>query len=120
MSYHTLQTPKFQYLDLVGGQMQDWLEADSVMLGGEFSILNISEAPEETTSFPKGEEGYGLSVILEKPTDVPKKYFLSSTACKGMIKRSAKRGRKLPPTLKRALEQQIQSKNGGERNSQNP
>ena len=110
---------KFQYLDLADGQMQDWLEADDVMLGGESSMLNISEAPKGTSSYPKEGEGYGLSQILEKPTDVPKKYFLSSKACAGIIKRCAKRGKPLPQALKRALEQQMQSKNGGgERNSQ--
>jgi hypothetical protein len=113
-SLNQLQNVKFQYLDLVDGQTQDWLEADDAMLGGESSMLNISEAPKETFCFHNAEEGCGLSQILEKSTDVPKKYFLSSTACKGMIRRSAKRGKMLPPTLKKALEQQIQSKKGGE------
>jgi hypothetical protein len=105
-SLNQLQNVKFQYLDLVDGQTQDWLEADDVMLGGESSMLNILEAPKETSSFPKEGEGYGLSQILEKSTDVPKKYFLSAKACRGIINRSERRNKTLPPILKKALEMQ--------------
>ena len=112
-SLQPLQTPKFQYLDLVDGQMQDWLEADDAMLGGEFSMLNISEAPEDYIESPKEGEGYGLSQILLKPEDVPQKYFLSGRAAQGIINRSAKSGKELPPTLRKALEQTIESSTGG-------
>ena len=93
--------------------MQDWLEADDAMLGGESSMLNISEAPKDYFESPKEGEGYGLSQILQKPEDVPKKFYLSRKACQGIINRSAKRGKPLPPTLKRALEQQIELSTGG-------
>ena len=116
-SLNPLQNVKFQYLDQVNGQMQDWLEADDAMLGGESSMLNISEAPKETICCPNEGEGYGLSQILLNPTDVPKKYYLSATACKGIINRSAKHGKTLPPTLQRALEQQIELSTGGGRHS---
>lgn len=106
MSLNPLQNVKFQYLEVGDGQMQDWLEADDAMLGGGFSMLNILEAPKETSSFPKEGEGYGLSQILEKSTDVPKKYFLSAKACKGIINRSERRNKTLPPILKKALEMQ--------------
>ena len=69
-------------------------------------MLNILEAPKETSSFPKEGEGYGLSQILEKSTDVPKKYFLSANACRGIINRSERRNKVLPPILKKALEMQ--------------
>ena len=101
-----LQNVKFQYLEVVDGQMPEWLEADEQMLGGESSMLNISEAPKETSSFPKEGEGYGLSQILQKSTDVPKKYFLSAKACLGIINRSERRNKTLPPILKKALEMQ--------------
>lgn len=101
-----LQNVKLQYLDLVDGQMQDWCEADDVMLGGESSMLNISEAPKEYFSCPNEEKGYGLSQILEKNTDVPKKYFLSAKACMGILNRSERRNKTLPPLLKKALEMQ--------------
>jgi hypothetical protein len=42
-----------------------------------------------------------LSQILE--TDAPQKYFLSSTACAGILRRAAKRGKDLPPLLAHAL-----------------
>ena len=112
-SLQPLQNVKFQFLDLESGQMQDWLEADDAMLGGESSMLNISEAPRETSFYPNEGEGYGLSQILQNPADVPKKYYLSATACKGIINRSAKHGKTLPPTLKKALEQQIELSTGG-------
>lgn len=105
-SLNPLQNVKFQYLEVDDGRTQDWLEADDVMLGGESSMLNILEAPKETSSFPKEGEGYGLSQILEKSTDVPKKYFLSAKACQGIINRSERRNKVLPPILKKALEMQ--------------
>ena len=105
-SLNPLQNVKFQYLEVDDGRTQDWLEADDVMLGGESSMLNILEAPKETSSFPKEGEGYGLSQILEKSTDVPKKYFLSAKACRGIINRSERRNKTLPPILKKALEMQ--------------
>jgi hypothetical protein len=44
-----------------------------------------------------------LSDILETG-DVPQRYFLSATACKGILRRAAKRGKELPEPLMRALE----------------
>jgi hypothetical protein len=32
-------------------------------------------------------------------------YFLSATACRGILRRAARRGKELPTTLRRALEQ---------------
>jgi len=42
--------------------------------------------------------------VLEK-TAIPQKYFLSSTACAGILRRAEKRGKKLPEPLRLALEQ---------------
>jgi hypothetical protein len=42
-----------------------------------------------------------LSSILE--ANVPPKYFLSPTACKGILRRAEKRGKELPEQLKAAL-----------------
>ena len=112
-SLQPLQTPKFQFLDQESGQTQEWLEADDAMLGGESSMLNISEAPRETFCCPNEGEGYGLSQILLNPIVVPKKYYLSAKACQGILNRAEKRGKDLPPTLKKALQQQIESQTGG-------
>lgn len=41
--------------------------------------------------------------------DAPQEYFLSPTACEGIIRRAERRGRSLPPTLRCALEAAIRS-----------
>lgn len=46
-----------------------------------------------------------LSDILETG-DVPRKYFLSPTACSGILRRAEKRGKKLPKVLEDALRTQ--------------
>ena len=46
-----------------------------------------------------------LSDILEENAD--RKYNLSQRACQGILARADKRGKKLPPILKEALENQI-------------
>ena len=47
-----------------------------------------------------------LSEVLEM--DVQPKYFLSPRACQGILKRSGRRGKRLPPSLQAALEQVAQ------------
>jgi len=44
-----------------------------------------------------------LSDTLETG-DLPQRYFLSATACQGILRRAEKRGKQLPPTLQAALE----------------
>jgi hypothetical protein len=36
--------------------------------------------------------------------DLPQRYFLSATACKGILRRAEKRGKELPPALAQALQ----------------
>ena len=43
-----------------------------------------------------------LSDILETG-DVPRRFFLSATACKGILRRAEKRGKTLPAALERSL-----------------
>lgn len=45
-----------------------------------------------------------LSLILEDPRGVPRKYFLSPRACRGILRRAEKRNRELPPVLLQALQ----------------
>jgi hypothetical protein len=45
-----------------------------------------------------------LSDVLEIG-ELPQRYFLSATACKGILRRAEKRGKALPPQLRQALEQ---------------
>ena len=44
-----------------------------------------------------------LSDTLETG-DLPQRYFLSATACRGILRRAEKRGKALPPSLAAALE----------------
>ena len=66
----------------------------------EFLTRNTSERL-------NGESGYTLSSVLETRTGL-EKYYLSATACEGIIRRAEKRGKELPPMLKEALEQMIE------------
>jgi hypothetical protein len=50
----------------------------------------------------KDEGVCSLSDILETG-DVPRRYFLSAKACRGILRRAEKRGKKLPPQLRTAL-----------------
>ena len=88
------------------GQQPEWFNAQSVKLHGEHLTLNIGEYPNE-------ERESSLSQILQQPTDVPEKYYLSSRACQGILNRAEKRGKELPAPLKKALEQQANLSTGG-------
>ena len=61
----------------------------------EFSTLSTSEWPSDAVVCL-------LSDVLEIG-DVPQRFFLSPTACAGIIRRAEKRGKKLPPSLDQAL-----------------
>src|SRR3990172_6439430 len=61
----------------------------------EFLTLSGSE-------WPKDAAVCSLSDILETG-DVPQRYYLSPKACAGILRRAAKRGKKLPPLLADAL-----------------
>ena len=69
--------------------------------------------------FPNGESVSGLSDLLEPPEQVPPKYYLSATACRGILRRAEKREKDLPPLLDIALRSQLkraearEKRNGG-------
>lgn len=63
----------------------------------EFWTLN-------TLEFHSAAAACSLSDILETG-DVPQRFYLSATACRGILRRAEKRGRDLPPTLLQALQQ---------------
>jgi len=57
-----------------------------------------------THSMPEWHSGAAvcsLSAVLE--TDVPRKYYLSAKAARGILRRAEKRGKELPETLRLAL-----------------
>ena len=64
---------------------------------GQHGPLNTSECP-------KGAVGSSLSQILLDT--VPSKYYLSRTACWGILRRAEERGKPLPPQLELALKLQ--------------
>ena len=55
-----------------------------------------------TLEFPKDAVASSLSDILETG-DVPQRYYLSATACRGILRRAEKRGKALPEALRQAL-----------------
>ena len=61
----------------------------------EFSTLNILEYPSDAVAS-------SLSDVLETG-EAPQRYYLTSTACRGILRRAAKRGKELPEALKSAL-----------------
>ena len=61
----------------------------------EFLTLSISE-------FHSAADACSLSDVLETG-EVPQRFFLSSTACKGILRRAEKRGKTLPSALQQAL-----------------
>ena len=63
----------------------------------EFWTLSTSEWPSDAVVC-------SLSDTLETGI-VPQRFFLSATACQGILRRADKRGKELPPALQAALEQ---------------
>ena len=82
--------PMFQCLDLEDGQQQGWLEADRSILHGASLTRNISEWHSDAVAS-------SLSQILED--NVQEKYYLSSTAAQGILRRAEKKGKQIPEPL---------------------
>jgi hypothetical protein len=61
----------------------------------EFLTLNTSEWPSDAVVC-------SLSDTLETG-DVPQRFFLSSTACQGILRRAERRGKQIPQALEHAL-----------------
>lgn len=76
-----------------------WATA-GVVRGGQFASLGDSLTP-NIGEYPNEESVSTLSEVLE--AIVPKKYYLSATACAGILRRAEQRGKELPPILKEAL-----------------
>lgn len=91
-----------QFLDLRGGadgaKPEQSPGTDGAWLG-DSSTLNIGECPRE-------ENGSLLSWILQ--VDVPEKYYLSAKACRGILTRASRRGKKLQELLETALLEMIE------------
>ena len=57
-----------------------------------------------TSEYHSAAVACSLSDVLETGA-VPQRFFLSATACRGILRRAEKRGKDLPPSLLRALQQ---------------
>lgn len=102
------RTVQYQSLCLkrVNGMQLDASWATITPSHGECWMLNTSESPNE-------EKESTLSQILEVTPHM--KYYLSKTACEGILKRAAKRGKVLPAVLEMALKKQIRYFDIGDR-----
>ena len=78
------------------GASESYSNAGLVRSAGQFTTASISD-------WRKGGSACSLSVILE--VNPATKYLLSRRACMGILRRSEKRGKVLPPVLDRALRQ---------------
>ena len=81
-----------------GAKPEQLPEMDGPWLGDSWTV-NISECPrEENVSL--------LSWILQ--VNVPEKYYLSAKACRGILTRASRRGKKLQELLETALLEMIE------------
>ncbi len=78
------------------GQTRVWLMDPRDLPLGASSMPSISAWPNDASVC-------SLSQILEDPATIPEKYYLSATACRGILRRAEKRGKKLPERLEAAL-----------------
>ena len=91
-----LLTVPYLYLDLregYGNLLGPYWEINSPLLG-EYTTLN-------TGMSRSGASASSLSRILEATPH--SKYYLSRTACLGILRRAEARGKELPPQLREAL-----------------
>jgi hypothetical protein len=72
-----------------------------VFLGNAEQQRGASWMP-NTLAWPNDAAVCLLSQVLETGL-IPQRFFLSSTACAGILRRVEKRGKKLPPQLQGAL-----------------
>lgn len=96
--YAELAAIPYMFLDLTPGTGNLLGQYEWEMLSpwrGESSIRNTGPAPRSAAGVST------LSQILQ--AKVPRKYYLSKTACLGILRRAEERGKELPETLERAL-----------------
>ena len=80
-----------------------WLPAGEIMGDGYSLAWRVLDAAQGWASH-KDENVYLLSSILQD--NAPDRYSLSPKACRGILRRAAKRGKELPQVLREALERQ--------------
>lgn len=87
--------PSSRHLTADGGVTRVWLLDHREPQRGVASMLNISASPSDASAC-------SLSQVLQQ--NVSAKYYLSSIAAAGILRRAKKRGRELPDALRMALE----------------
>ena len=99
---------KLSELKLVPVQCLDLTPGVGNLLGQSYWEINSHWLGElwtlNTGVSPSAAKESSLSQILQG--EVPRKYYLSRTACLGILRRAKAIGKELPPQLKRALEVQ--------------
>ena len=78
------------------------LEPSSGCWGNSGMGLHTAFLTLNTSEFHSAADVCSLSDVLETG-DVPQRYFLSATACRGILRRAEKRGKELPAALHAAL-----------------
>jgi hypothetical protein len=75
-------------------------------MGSRGECWTLSSSEWNHTLVPSHSDGgvCSLSDVLEATHDVPPRFYLSQTACAGILRRAAKRGKVLPDALRVALE----------------
>jgi hypothetical protein len=77
-------------------------------MGSHTEFLTLS-----TSEWPNAAAVCSLSDTLETG-DLPQRFFLSATACAGILRRAEKRGKQLPEALEQALKQVGQTQKSAE------
>ena len=94
-SQHWLETLPPTFRQGGNGQTRVWLLAPKEQSRGGSLMPN-------TSAWPNDAAVCSLSAVLEKGS-IPQRFFLSSKACAGILRRAEKRGKELPPALMQAL-----------------
>jgi hypothetical protein len=90
-------------MDEISGQSSmKWLKQGRISKSTLSWTHNTSEFPSD-----EGACSSSLALILQPPTDVPTRYYLSAKACQGILRRANRRGKSLPARLQKALEAMV-------------
>ena len=82
-----------------GKSSTKWLKQGRVYQNGQCLMHNTLECPKDVEDC-----SLSLALILQSPADVQKKYYLSSKAAEGILRRANRNGKTLPEKLQLALE----------------
>ena len=89
----------------ISGRSSGKLMRSGILAHGECWTLNTCEWTVSLVPFLSADGVRSLSDILATG-GVPRRYYLSPDACRGILRRAESRGKELPPMLKEALEKQ--------------